>query len=89
MIGYMMVGASDLSRSADFYDAVPASLGLMKVERTVDYVGYAAKASPGQIEFYVIRPYTRQTVTLGNGTMIALVAESRLAVDRFGTYIHD
>ena len=83
MIGYVMVGTSDLSRSADFYDAVLAPLGLMEVERTVDYVGYAAKASPGQIEFYVTRPYNRQTVTPGNGTMIALVAESRLAVDRF------
>ncbi len=83
MIGYVMVGASDLSRSADFYDAVLAPLGLMKVESTSDYVGYAGKAFPAQIEFYVTRPYNQQAVTSGNGTMIALVAESRLAVDRF------
>lgn len=32
MIGYAMVGASDLKRSTDFYDALLAPLGLEKVE---------------------------------------------------------
>lgn len=85
MIGYVMVGASDLSRSTDFYDAILAPLGLVKVESTPSYVGYAAKTSPAEIEFYVTKPYNQKAVTSGNSTMIALVAESRLAVDRFHT----
>lgn len=83
MIGYVMVGASDLARSTDFYDTVLAPLGLLKVESTPDYVGYAAKTTPAEIEFYLTKPYNQQAVTSGNGTMIALVAESRSAVDRF------
>jgi catechol 2,3-dioxygenase-like lactoylglutathione lyase family enzyme len=59
MIGYVMVGASDLSRSAKFYDAVLAPLGLIEIERTEDYVGYAEKADQSEIEFYVTVPFNQ------------------------------
>ena len=43
MIGYAMVGASDLKRSTDFYDALLAPLGLEKVELDMVYTAYAPK----------------------------------------------
>ena len=83
MIGYAMVGASDLQRSSHYYDAVLTPLGLVQVESNNSYVGYAPKTSPTDIEFYVSKPFDQKPATFGNGTMIAFAAESRHAVDLF------
>ena len=83
MIGYAMVGASDLPRSSDYYDAVLTPLGLVRVESDDSYVAYAPKTNPSAIEFYVTIPFDRKPATFGNGTMIAFAAESRRAVDLF------
>ena len=83
MIGYAMVGANDLQRSSDYYDAVLTPLGLVQVESNNSYIGYAPKTSPTDIEFYVTKPFDEKPATFGNGTMIAFAAESRHAVDLF------
>ena len=38
-----MVGTNDLQASSNFYDEVLAPLGLVKVETSKTYVGYAKK----------------------------------------------
>ena len=83
MIGYAMVGASDLKRSSEYYDAVLTPLGLVQAESHDSYVGYARKATPADIEFYVTKPIDGKPATFGNGTMIAFAVESRRAVDLF------
>ena len=83
MIGYAMVGISDLERSSDYYDAILAPLGLVQVESDNNYVGYAPKISPSEIEFYATKPFDQRPATYGNGTMIAFAADSRRAVDLF------
>lgn len=83
MIGYAMVGASDLQRSSDYYDAVLTPLGLVRVESDDSYVAYAPKTNPSAIEFYVTKPFDGKPATFGNGTMIAFAAESRRAVGLF------
>ena len=83
MIGYAMVGASDLQRSSDYYDAVLTPLGLVQVESDSTYVGYAPKSAPTEIEFYVTKPFDQKPPTFGTGTMISFLAESRRAVDLF------
>ena len=83
MIGYAMVGASDLQRSSDYYDAVLTLLGLVQIESDSTYVGYAPKSAPTEIEFHVTKPFDQKPVIFGNGTMIAFLAESRRAVDLF------
>ena len=83
MIGYVMVGTSDLARSAAYYDAVLAPLGLTRVENDAEYVGFAPVTAKDQIEFYVTKPYNGEPASVGNGTMIALLAESRTHVDQF------
>ena len=83
MIGYAMVGASDLQRSSDYYDAVLTPLGLVQIESDSTYVGYAPNSAPTEIEFYVTKPFDQKPVTFGNGTMIAFLTESRRAVDLF------
>ena len=83
MIGYTMVGARDLQRSSDYYDAILTPLGLVQVETSDSYVAYAPKTTPSEIEFYVTKPFDQKPATSDNGTMIAFAAESRHAVDLF------
>ena len=83
MLGYFMVGTRDLDAASRFYDTVLAPLGLVRVETEDTYVGYSAKDAPENPEFYVTEPYDKQPATSGNGTMIALAAESRERVDQF------
>ena len=83
MIGYVMVGSSNLQRSAEYYDAILAPLGLVRVEDDTDYAGYAPITAKEDIEFYVTRPINGEPATAGNGTMISLLADSREAVDRY------
>ena len=83
MIGYAMVGVSDLQRSSHYYDAILAPLGLVQAENDPAYVGYAPTSDPTEIEFYVTKPFNEKPATAGNGTMIAFLADSRRAVDLF------
>ena len=83
MIGYAMVGASDLKRSTDFYDALLAPLGLEKVELDMVYTAYAPKIAPGDIEFYVTKPFDQNAATAGNGSMVAFKVDQRCSVDLF------
>ena len=85
MIGCVMVGSSDLDRSAVFYDAILQPLGLSQVSRTESYIAYAPKADLEAIEFYVTLPYDGGRCTYGNGSMIALAAESMEALSQFHT----
>ena len=83
MIGYAMVGASDLKRSTDFYDALLAPLGLEKVELDMVYTAYAPKITPGDIEFYVTKPFDQNAATAGNGSMEAFKVAQRRSIDLF------
>jgi len=83
MIGYAMVGVGDLKRSTDFYDALLAPLGLEKVELDMVYTAYAPKITPGDIEFYVTKPFDQNAATAGNGSMVAFKVDQRRCVDLF------
>lgn len=83
MIGYVMVGSSDLDRSVTFYDAILAPLGLTQVDRTESYVAYAPETDLDAVEFYVTLPYDGGKCTFGNGTMIAFEAPTMEALDQF------
>ena len=83
MIGYVMVGTNDLEASTKFYDAVLDTLGLTRGLTDTDYIGYGSKTSPKNIEFYLTKPFDGENATFGNGTMIAMLLESREEVDNF------
>ena len=83
MIGYVMVGSSDLDRSVTFYDAILAPLGLTQVDRNESYVAYAPETDLDAVEFYVTLPYDGGQCTFGNGTMIAFAAPTMEALDQF------
>jgi len=80
-----MVGSNDLLTSSKFYDAVFAPLDLIKVYTGENYIGYAQKNNPKEIEFYITKPFNKKPATYGNGTQISLLANSAEVVNQFHT----
>ena len=82
MFLYITLGTNDLGRATRFYDPVMATLGLERARSLESEIGYAA---PGDVRcrLWVTRPFDGCPATVGNGSMPALVAASRDAVDAF------
>ena len=78
-----MLGTNDLSLSSNFYDAILSPLDIIRVLETDRYVGYAKKNYPKEIELYIMKPYNKEAASIGNGTMIAFLANSKKIVDQF------
>ena len=83
VIGFVMVGTNDLEKSSKFYDAILIHLGLKKVTITERYIAYGYSSEDSGVKFYITKPYNKEKATLGNGTMIALSAETKEAVNKF------
>jgi catechol 2,3-dioxygenase-like lactoylglutathione lyase family enzyme len=80
MIGYVTLGTNDLARAAKFYDALLAEIGGKRAMETDRFVSWSAgEHSPG---IGVIKPYDGKPATHGNGTMVAVVVDSREKVDK-------
>lgn len=83
MFTYICLGSNDLDRSTRFYDAVLAPLGLIRCDTSAEedwqeWVGWGTYEQAGKVEIalWVCRPHNGQTATPGNGTMVALKANS-------------
>lgn len=90
MFTYVCLGSNDLARSAAFYDAVLAPLGLQRCDVGDEagwdgWVGWGTYADQGRTELalWLCRPFDGGAATAGNGTMVALRAGSWQAVDAF------
>lgn len=84
MLLYITLGSNDLQRSLGFYDACLHALGLSRRITEDDEIGYAS-ASDTRCRLWVVTPYDGRPATVGNGSMVALEAESRFDVDAFYT----
>ena len=83
IVGFVMVGTNDLEKSKKFYDAILVHLGLKKVTITERYIGYGQSDGDFAVKFYITKPHDKKNASVVNGTMIALSAESKEAVDKF------
>lgn len=81
MIGYVTLGTNNLPRAIEFYDAVLGELGALRFMEEPDHFT-AWKFPRGEGGLSITRPYDGKKATHGNGTMVALMAESRAQVDR-------
>jgi len=80
MIGYVTLGTNDIARSARFYDAIAAEMG---VGRMMEFDTYIAWGAPGGAPgVAVIKPFDGNPASVGNGVMVALEASDRDQVDR-------
>ena len=83
VIGFVMVGTNELEKSSKFYDAVLAHLGMKRVTVTERYIGYGHSSEDDGVKFYITKPHNKENASAGNGTMVALAAETKEAVDKF------
>jgi catechol 2,3-dioxygenase-like lactoylglutathione lyase family enzyme len=79
MIDHISVGVSDLERSARFYEATLAALGLARLVTRPATVGFG-KAYP---EFWINLRTSMKPVEPGSGSHICLRAKSTGDVDAF------
>jgi catechol 2,3-dioxygenase-like lactoylglutathione lyase family enzyme len=80
MIGYVTLGTNDLPRATAFYDALLAEVG---IQRIMDFGrGYAWGSAMDKPALGVMIPFDQQPATAGNGTMVAIVVDSKEKVDR-------
>jgi predicted lactoylglutathione lyase len=79
MIGYVTIGSNDLERSKKFYDALLAEMGGKRAFNNERMQGYRG-GQGGMLA--VCTPYDGKPAASGNGTMVALAADSREQVDK-------
>ena len=79
MYSHTTVGANDLARAKDFYDAVLEPLGLEVRYSGGGIIGWGPPG--GRPQFLVVRPFDGGDPSVGNGSMIALLAAKRSVVD--------
>ncbi len=79
MIGYITLGTNDMEKSAQFYDALLGELGAKRFMESETFIAWAT--TPGQAGLCLTKPYDGNAATAGNGTMVALAANSPEQVD--------
>lgn len=85
MFSHIMLGTNDLVASERFYDAVMPTLGCACHDAGDSYAGYGLQEDmgSGQNCLWLGLPADGKAATCGNGTNVALLAETREQVDRF------
>jgi catechol 2,3-dioxygenase-like lactoylglutathione lyase family enzyme len=80
MLHHVSVGAADVARAANFYDAV---LGALGYKRVVEYLPGAVGYGTTSPVFWVGLPHDQGTPSVGNGTHVGFSARSKNAVEKF------
>ena len=83
ILDFVMVGSNDYKKSSELYDAAFEPLKLKKILTTEKYIGYAHLSDPEKVIFYITNPVNGKPATIGNGSQITLLAESKEAVEKF------
>ena len=83
MISHITIGITDFERAFAFYNAVLPELGLV-LKFSEPEKPWAGWMVPGVARplFLIARPFDGQSHDVGNGQMVALLADTRAAVDR-------
>lgn len=79
MIGYVTLGTNNYDAAAKFYDELLAVIGAARFMESDRFIAWAV--SPTQPSLGIIKPFDGQAATVGNGTMVSLVVNSRDKVD--------
>ena len=83
VLDFVMVGSNNYKKSSELYDAAFEPLRLKKILTTEKYIGYAHSSNPDKVVFYITNPVNGKPATMGNGSQITLLAESKEAVEKF------
>src|SRR6185436_19827431 len=80
MIGYVTLGTNDLERATSFYETLLGEIGAKRFMSGDSYVIWSC--SPTTPGVGVIKPYDKNPATVGNGSMVALIMDSKEKVNR-------
>ncbi len=75
MIGYVTLGTNNIEKAAAFYDALFSVIGAGRFMETDTFIAWAT--SPDSTGLSITKPFDGKPATVGNGTMIALIVDSR------------
>ncbi|HEX8486726.1 VOC family protein [Sphingomonas sp.] len=82
MIGYATLGTNDIDKALKFYDGLLAVMGGRRLMTMPDGRGFTLYgAGRDKPMLAITKPHDGGTATAGNGTMVALAADSRTHVD--------
>lgn len=79
MISHISIGTNDFAKAVQFYDKVLATLNCKRIMEHPGAIAYG-KRFP---EFWLQTPIDGKAATVGNGTHIGLIANSKKQVDEF------
>ncbi len=79
MIGYVTLGTNDFDKAAAFYDALLAELGGKRMMEEDTFIAWSAGDGAA---VSIIKPFDGKEACVGNGTMVALAANSTDLVDK-------
>ena len=82
MIHYVTLGTNNLVRARSFYAPVLATLGVVVLNEGDSETAYGLPSAE-QPSLYVTQPYDGQSATRGNGSMLALTAQTAEQVQAF------
>jgi len=83
VIGYATVGTNDIDKARAFYDALFGSIGAKRILEFAQNGFTMYGTSLGRPAVAVTRPHNGEAATIGNGSMVAIVLDSREQVDAF------
>ena len=75
------VGTNDLGAAGQFYDAVLATVGIVRLVTVKTEIGYGQEN--GTPDFWVLTPFDGKSAMFGNGTQIMFGAKTKAAVQAF------
>ena len=78
-LGYVMLGTNDLTRAAEFYDALLGSLGAKRFNESARGISWSF--GPGSTSLSVVKPFDGKPGSVGNGVMVALGVANRAEVE--------
>jgi predicted lactoylglutathione lyase len=73
MIGYTTVGTNDFTRSAKFYDTLLGGIGAVRTMQAEDFIAWGKDSNNTMFSIHL--PQDGKQATVGNGVMIALLAQ--------------
>jgi len=79
MIGYVMLGTNDYPRAVKFYDELLATIGAKRAMEFPSSTVWANGTNGAMIA--VCKPYDGKAANAGNGTMVAIMVDSKEKVN--------
>ena len=83
MFSHVTLGVNDIDKAVKFYDAVLATLGQKRFDKEDEFAGYGEFDDVGIGTLWILKPTDGKPAASGNGTNVALLAQSRAAVEAF------